>query len=116
LAERNKGPVTSAALSKALIWANYLEAHARRIYSAVLHSDTAVARELAKRLVRGDLSERFNLRDVYRKGWAGLSSKEDAEAATEILRDLNWIRPVKVRQTLGRPASATFEVNPKIRK
>ena len=37
--------------------------------------------------------ERFNLREVYRKGWAGLSDKEDAEAATEILCDLGWIRP-----------------------
>jgi putative DNA primase/helicase len=116
LAERNTGPVSSAALHKALLWADYLEVHARRIYSAVLRPDTAAARELAKRVRRGDLSERFNLREVYRKGWAGLNDKEDAEAAVEILCDLNWIRPVKVRQTLGRPASPTFEVNPKIKK
>jgi hypothetical protein len=116
LAQRNRGTVSSDALNKALLWADYLEAHARRIYSAVLHSDTTAARELAKHLQRGDLPERFKLRDVYRKGWAGLSSKEDAEAATEILCDLNWIRSVEVRQTSGRPASATFEVNPKIPK
>jgi 5S rRNA maturation endonuclease (ribonuclease M5) len=119
LADRNTGPVSSDALNKALLWATYLEAHARRIYSAVLRPDTAAARELAKHLQRGDLQERFKLREVYRKGWTGLSSKEDAEAATEILCDLGWIRvavdaPVRAPGTPGRGASQMFETNPKI--
>jgi hypothetical protein len=99
--------------------ADYLEAHARRIYSAVLRPDMAAARELAKHLRRGDLPERFRLREVYRKGWTGLSNKEDAEAAAEILCDLNWIRFAVDAQsrppgTPGRAASQMFEVNPKI--
>jgi hypothetical protein len=120
LAERNTGPVFLDALHKALRWADYLEAHARRIYSAVLRSDTAAARELAKHLQRRDLPERFNLREIYRKGWADLNDKEDAEAATEILCDLCWIRPAKVARgqarptSSGRKASPRFEVNPKI--
>ena len=117
LAGRDTGPVTLAALDKALTWARYLEGHARRIYSAVLRPDTASARELAKRLQRGELAERFTLREVYRRGWAGLSSKEDAEAATEILADAGWIRPVAEDsgRTGGRPASPTFQINPKTR-
>ncbi len=119
LAERKTGRVSLSALSKALLWADYLEAHARRIYSAVLRPDTAAARELAKHLQRGDLLERFRLREVYRKGWTGLSDKEDAEAAAEILCDLGWIRlaapaPDRVPGTPGRAASQMFEVNPKI--
>ena len=119
LADRKTGPVSLDALNKALLWANYLEAHARRIYSAVLRPDTAAARELAKHLQRGDLQKRFKLREVYRKGWTGLSTKEDAEAATEILCDLGWIRlaadaPVRASGTPGRGASPMFDVNPKI--
>jgi putative DNA primase/helicase len=116
LANRDVGPVSSNALEKAFVWATYLEAHARRIYSAVLRPDTAAARELAKHLQRGELPKRFTLRETYRKGWAGLNSREDAEAATEILCDLGWIRQVAeiARKTSGRPASATFETNPKI--
>jgi putative DNA primase/helicase len=119
LAERKTGAVCLDALKKALLWVAYLEPHARRIYSAVLRPDTAAARELAKHLQRGDLPERFKLREVYRKGWAGLNSKEDAEAATEILCDLGWIRPaadapVRAPGTPGRAASQIFEVNPKI--
>jgi Protein of unknown function (DUF3987) len=119
LADRQTGSVSLDALNKALLWATYLEAHARRIYSAVLRPDTAAARELAKHLQRGELSSRFTLREIYRKGWAGLGSKEDAEAATEILCDLGWIRlavdpPGRAPGAPGRAASQTFEINPKI--
>jgi hypothetical protein len=119
LAERKTGRVSLSALSKSLLWADYLEAHARRIYSAVLRPDTAAARELAKHLQRGDLQERFRLREVYRKGWTGLNNKEDAEAAAEILCDHSWIRlaapaPDRPPGTPGRAASQMFEVNPKI--
>ena len=116
LTDRGSGPVTLLALEKALRWATYLEEHARRIYSAVLRPDTAAARELAKHLQRNELTARFTLREVYRRGWAGLSAKEDAEAATEILCDAGWIRPVAEvsGRTGGRPASPTFETSPKI--
>jgi hypothetical protein len=115
LTDRGSGHVTLSALEKALLWASYLEQHARRIYSAVLRPDTAAARELAKHLQRGELAERFTLREVYRRGWAGLGAKEDAEAATEILADAGWIRLVEdSRPTSGRPSSPTFEINPKI--
>ena len=115
LANRDTGPVTLAALEKALLWANYLESHARRIYSAVLRPDAAAARELAKHLQRGDLADKFTLREAYRKGWTGLASKEDAEAATEILCELGWIRPVhSASPATGRPACQSFEVHPKI--
>lgn len=115
LANRDTGPVTLAALEKALLWANYLESHARRIYSAVLRPDMAAARELARHLQRGELAGKFTLRETYRKGWAGLASKEDAEAATEILCDLGWIRPAQsTGPATGRPASPNFEVHPQI--
>ncbi|MEI6198206.1 MAG: DUF3987 domain-containing protein, partial [Verrucomicrobiota bacterium] len=117
LANHDKSAVSLAALEKSLIWATYLEAHARRIFSAVLHPDTAAARELAKHLQRGDLPERFTLRETYRKGWAGLNSKDDAEAATEILCDLGWIRAVsETGRSIGRPGSSAFEISPLISK
>jgi putative DNA primase/helicase len=116
LANRDTGPVSLTALEKACLWAIYLEEHARRIYSAVLRPDAAAARELAKHLERSELAERFTLREIYRRGWAGIGSKEDAEAATEILCDLGWIRAVPdTGRTSGRPPSPVFEVNPNIR-
>jgi len=117
LANRDTGPVSLSALSKALLWGTYLEAHARRIYSIVQSPDIAAARELAKHLQHGDLSERFTLREAYRKGWTGLGTREDAEGATEILSDLGWIRAVAdTGRATGRPASPTFEIHPKVLK
>jgi hypothetical protein len=44
-----------------------------------------------------------------------LDSKEDADAATEILSELGWLRPAQTdASTVGRPASQAFTVNPKI--
>lgn len=116
LANRDNGPVTLAALQQALFWARYLESHARRIYAAVLRPDAVAARELAKHLTRGALGGKFTVREIYRKGWTGLASKEDAESATEILCELGWIRPVQSNApSTGRPASPSFEINPQIR-
>jgi len=117
LANRNIGPVTIEALEKALMWAPYLISHARRIYSSVLRPEMASARELAKHLRLGHLTGRFTLRDTYRKGWTGLSSKEDAEAATEILCDLGWIQAAPADPAgAGRNPSPAFDINPKVLK
>jgi hypothetical protein len=71
LANRAIGPVSLDAVNTAFLWAMYLEAHARRVYSAVLRPDTAAARELAKHLQRGDLPARFTLRETYRHAAVG---------------------------------------------
>jgi putative DNA primase/helicase len=121
LADRKTGPVSLDALSRSLLWGTDLEAHARRIYSGVLHSDTIAARQLAKHLQQGDLSARFTQREVHRKDWTGLTEKDDVESATEILCELGWIRldveaSRKVPGTPGRSPSPTFAVNPRILK
>jgi len=113
LSERGTGCVTAGALDKALRWLVYLEAHARRVYSPALRADAASARELAKHIQRGNLGARFNLREVYRRGWTALSTKEDALAAVETLSDLGWIRAIPDLATgAGRPQSPSYETNP----
>ena len=72
---------------------------------------------MAKKLEQGDLGPTFTVREVYRKHWTGLDGKEDVEAATEILTDLGWVRPVQTdAPNTGRPTSQAFAVNPKIRE
>src|SRR5262249_26336598 len=76
LADRRTGPVCLAALERSLLWGGHLEAHARRIYSAVTCSGKVAARELAKHLAHRDLGERFTQRLVHQKEWSGLTDKE----------------------------------------
>lgn len=115
LSNRGIGPVTRSALEKALVWARYLESHARRIYSTALQPEYGAARELARRLECGDLGPAFTVRELYRKHWTGLDNKEDADAATDILVELGWLRLLQSDgPAVGRPASQAFIVNPRI--
>jgi hypothetical protein len=118
LANLQTGPVSLEALDMALGWAKYLETHARRIYAAAVRPDVTSARELAKHLKRGELTPAFSLRQLYRKGWAALDIKEDAEAAVEMLCELDWLkrvpRPVSPKSEGGRPEGPIFAVNPKL--
>jgi hypothetical protein len=112
LADGVTGPVTADAIRKALKWATYLESHARRIYSIVTDSATAAAKALSKRILDGDVCDRFALRNVYRNGWAGLD-RQSTEAAVDVLIDLAWLKEVEIA-TGGKPKTV-YLINPKIR-
>jgi putative DNA primase/helicase len=76
LIDVGKGPVGEMALLKALLWAEYLEPHALRLYSAGVQPTRAAAKVLLARLRDGQLQEApsFTRRDVYQPGWSGLAT------------------------------------------
>jgi putative DNA primase/helicase len=114
LVERGPEPlVNNATLERAIRWAVYLETHARRIYAPLVGGDMDAARLLARRLQRGELGSRFAARDVYRNGWAGLSSPDTVKAALQVLEDYDWIFTSNV-QTPGR-TRLEYVVNSHIR-
>ena len=110
--EPDGGPVSQLALNRALRWASYLETHARRMYGAVSQRSQTAAKALAGRIKKGELTDRFTLRDVYRNGWTHLSTPEDATDAARELVDCDWIVQV-TEPTTGR-SRILFVINPKI--
>jgi putative DNA primase/helicase len=111
LAEQGEaGAVGIEPLEKALGWARYLESHARRIFAAAVGDDMQGAKSLVEKLQAGELRDGFALREVYRHGWSGLTTKEDAEEAVGMLCDLEWIRETPDSTVKRR----RFEVNPKV--
>lgn len=112
LVDGNTGPVGSPSIMRALAWAQYLETHARRMYGSVLGADTFPARCLARRITAGDLEDGFTLRSVYRNGWSGLASREEAASAVEMLEALDWLRAVE-EDTGGRPRTV-YRINPRL--
>jgi hypothetical protein len=116
LVDVGRGPVGVEAVEKAIRWGEYLESHARRIYGAAVHAEVPAAKALAKRILSGtligDVTGEFTLRDVYRNAWAGLSTKEEAQAGVDLLVELDWLRPEE-RPTGGKP-KLVFHINPKI--
>jgi Protein of unknown function (DUF3987) len=112
LADGGKNPVGVDALEGACAWAEYLESHARRVYSQGLAPDYVAARALATKLLKRELPEEFTLREVYRPQWMALTTREEAAKAVDVLMDLQWLQEVKA-ETGGRP-SQKFVVNPRL--
>jgi hypothetical protein len=104
-------------------WCDYLESHARRVYSCVVSPQLRGARELAAHIKKKHVWNRedgfdwFTARDVYIKGWTCLDGPEAVRAAAAILEDAGWVRTARAetRAGGGRP-STRYEVNPEIWK
>lgn len=109
-----RGPISVDCVEKAAAWCEYLEHHARRIYEMGLSPGYQAARNLARRIQWRDLNDSFDVRDVYRKEWAFLKTREEVEAACELLIDLGWLKEGTVSE--GRKTKRCFSVNPKILK
>jgi hypothetical protein len=112
LAEHCGGPVGLIALERAIAWADYLETHARRIYAPAISRDVDAARQLAEKLKAGSVGPQFALRDVYNKGWSGLSARDDVAAAVRVLEDFDWLR-AEHEQTPGRTRTV-YTLNPAV--
>ena len=112
LADEGQGPVVELALRQACAWAEYLESHARRIYASALSPDVSSAHALADRLKKGELKSEFTLRELYRKHWHALASREEAQGAVDMLEELKWLHEVRER-TDGR-WTVRYQVNPQI--
>jgi hypothetical protein len=105
------GSVGRDATLRALMWSDYLESHANRIYSFVGSGDSRTAKELLQRIKSKRWTE-FTLRDVYRNCWSGLDTPETAKSACEVLERYDWIKKF-TKENKGRP-SESYIVNPSL--
>lgn len=110
---RAGGAVGEAAMLQAIAWAEFLEGHARRLYSSALNPALAAARELGRHLACGDLPDPFTAREVYRHHWRLLDA-ERTRAALEYLGALGRVRH-EVRETDGRTGEVWL-LNPALKR
>jgi putative DNA primase/helicase len=98
-------------------FSEYLQSHARRVYSMKVSPEKRAAINLAHHLSNGWKHETgiFSIRDVERNAWSGLTEPEDARKATSLLERAGWIRREKPSQGIGRP-SEMYRINPKIKR
>jgi putative DNA primase/helicase len=82
--------VTLEATARAAAWCDLLETHAQRVYRAALDGDPEAGQRLAEHLKK-DLPNPFKVRDVWKKGWAGLTTPADVEQALGVLEDRGWV-------------------------
>jgi len=104
LCDTKQGAVSVASLQRAIAFGDYLESHARRIYSYATRPDVEAAKTLLKRLGSGKLPSPFKTRELYLKGWAGLENPDNAQAAIDLLLEYHHLGKEECK-TGGRPTT-----------
>lgn len=108
------GPVTSKSVKMAEYWCDVLENHAIRIYGLKAQgSGTFQAGMLLEKIKEGKLHNHFTVRDVIKRDWTALNSRDVVAQACRILEQHFYIRPQQVPRnpTGGRP-TVRYEINP----
>jgi Protein of unknown function (DUF3987) len=111
LADRGTGPISATALMRALAMATYLESHAKRAYAAAADMRSITATEILCRIKRGDITNGFTARSIYRHQWAELTNAEQVQDGLDMLEAYNWIKSAR-QETDGR-ARTVYHIHPK---
>lgn len=109
------GPISLEATKLSILWCEYLESHARRIYDMALNVSAKAAFALSKKIIQGKLEGIFTARDVHRKGWSLLNKPSDAEAACEELVKSHWLREIYTPPAQSKKAKTEYQINPRVR-
>lgn len=125
--QTNLGRVSLTAVKTAIKWQEMLETHMNRIYSLVTESANIKASYLADKIIKivkkgADKTDKtdwleygFTARQLIRKGWKGLSDKDEVLNALEVLIEHDWLRWETVESTRqgGRPTERYY-INPRL--
>jgi putative DNA primase/helicase len=117
LADQGVQTVSLGHARQAAAFCDYLESHARRVYSMIVSAERQGAAELGRRLAEGWKGNEgvFTVRDVYQNDWRGLETPNKVRLVLPILEDANWIRSVPQEATgLGGRPSERYAINPKV--
>ena len=87
------GPVPDLPARLAAAWCEFLEAHARKVYARECNRPVAAAHALWEKILRGDVEDGMRVREIYRKGWSGLTPTSARDALT-VLEHCNVARVV----------------------
>lgn len=109
--------VSEEAALMAEAWCDYLETHAKRVYSSIsISKDMQAAKVLANHIQKKDIHDGITLRDISRHNWSLLSTIDEVKKALSVLEDHHWvmIESVKPGSQGGRP-SPVVRLNPKLK-
>jgi putative DNA primase/helicase len=117
LADEGTETVSLRHAQQAAAWCDYLESHARRVYSMIVSPERQAANELGRRLAAGwkRVEGMLTVRDVYQNDWRGLDTCDAVRRALWILEDANWVRPTPLESKAGggRPTEL-YMINPAV--
>jgi len=107
--------VSLEAAKLAASWTDYLELHAKKIYSGALNPELQAAHLILQKMEQGKVKDGMSVRDIYRNQWTGLQSKEQVFQGLLLLTDHGYLRLTSIKGDEGRPSSDVISINPKFK-
>ena len=87
--------ITPATALKAITYVEVLKSHARRVFALGENQIFTLANTLLGKIKKGDLAQGFTGREVMRKQWSGLKSKDTVQDVLSLLADYGYLRELK---------------------
>lgn len=104
--------ISIEALKAALLWLDYFESYAHRIYNSSANVVLKAAQDLLQRLKNEEISNPFTALDVYHgKHWTGLSDREEVGEVLDLLVEKHCLFAKQVK-TGGR-STVKYWIHPK---
>lgn len=105
--------VKKSSLEKALMWAEYCESHANKMYSMQNNTNDLVIEDIANILLSKEIDSGFTARQLYKKH-KKLPQGKQTNNALKMLCDMKWI--VQNEEKTGGNTLVKFNINPRIYK
>jgi len=86
-----------------------------RLYHPALMAPVMLASTLLERIEAGDVTHEMKTRDIWRKGWQGLTTAEDLGRAVGVLEKHGWVRRETLKPTGGGRPSERLHIHPCLR-
>ena len=116
LADGKEGNIDVREVLRAIAYAEYLETHAKRVYSSASESEAAAAQAILRHIRKGDLKDGFTARDVHRPRWSNLTEHEQVANGLNLLVDFGYLAETELGTNSqgGRP-KIVYAINPGLR-
>jgi hypothetical protein len=85
------GSVSLESTKRVMLWCDFLEAHARKVYASGLNPGIDGAHSLAEKIQEGAVTDGMQVREIYRHHWSGLRTQHQVAAALDVLASHNWL-------------------------
>lgn len=95
---------------------DFLECHARRVYSMIDRRGVYTAKILLEKILDGELKDGFTQREAYRPQWSGLSPTEVNEALSELIEHRYLIEEEVCATAQGGRPTFKYRIRPGLTK
>ena len=103
-------------LELATKWCDYLEEHARKLYSMEINDELISALALRDKIEDREVADKMKVRDIYQHHWGNLGGKEEVSKAIDVLESYNWVKRETIKPSKGKGRhSEVIRIHPDFR-